>query len=44
VLIDGETVGTYDVELGVLRIHVFTRVTGEGECQAAFRNVRCTLP
>lgn len=44
VLIDGESVGEYEVELGVFRIHIFTRLNGEGECQAAFRKVKCTRP
>jgi hypothetical protein len=44
VLIDGESVGEYDVELGVFRVHIFTRLNGEGECQAAFRKVKCTRP
>ena len=44
VLIDGETVGEYEVDLGVFQIDVFARISGEGECRAAFRKIQCSRP
>jgi len=44
ILLDGEPVGEHRLELGLCRIGVFVRVTGEGTCRAEFKDVVLSAP
>ncbi len=44
VFLDGEPVAEHRVELDDCRVGVFVRVTGQGACEAEFRDIICGLP
>ena len=41
VLIDGQQVERYQVNLEDFHLRVFLRSTGQGECQAFFKDIMC---
>ena len=41
ILVDTEELGTYKMDLGDFSLRVFLQNTGQGECNAEFRNILC---